>query len=187
MSTYNSKFSGAEIDEILGKAEELATLHEAGQLGGRGSGVSEKEAFAKELGATHKHTITLALIIAEYNVVTKFRFVTYMAGSAPLTVDSLCGTLVQGDNAFINGYYGLSYNGMVGVGDAVLGVGTGEAGAELTLNMKKRADTYEFINTVNFTAQSYNSTTVALFEETPTSVQSMIEQGFTFTDDVTEL
>ena len=37
MSTYNSKFSGAEIDEILGKAEELATLHETGQLGGGGS------------------------------------------------------------------------------------------------------------------------------------------------------
>ena len=184
MSTYNSKFSGAQIDEILRKAEELATLHEAGQLGGGGSGVSEKEAFAKELGATHKHTITLALIIAEYNVVTKFRFVTYMAGSAPLTVDSLCGALVQGDNAFINGYYGLSYNGMVCVGDAVLGVGAGE---ELTLNMKKRANTYEFINTVDFNAQSYNSTTVALFEETPTSVQSMIERGFTFTDDVTEL
>lgn len=182
MSTYNSKFSGAKIDEILGKAEELATLHEAGQLGGGGSGVSEKEAFAKELGATHKHTITL-----DIGTMGSVRCVTYTKDATPFTVETLTSAMIK--SSYLNAYGIFAATGVFAMVDGYFAVSEDGGEQALVLAMNGIFRHYEFVNSVDFTNQSTNSipTTIQAFDGA-LAVSMLIEHaGAIFTDTVTEL
>lgn len=178
MSTYNSKFSGAEIDALLEKVA-------SGQVGGSGS--SEKEELAKEVGATHKHTITVAAEIPQYGIIMKFRFVTYLADSTPLTIDTLT-SLMAGLPAYINGYQVTSASGQVIVSDAILGISDSDEPVLMVGYMGATSE-FQYARSVDFTAQTVDTGYIETFAHVgPVPVQTLIDNsGATFTDDVTEL
>jgi hypothetical protein len=180
MSTYNSKFSGAEIDALLEKVA-------SGQVGG--ASVSEKETLAKEVGATHKHTITLAANMPD-NIVMKIRCVTYTADSTPLTVDTMTSLMMQGEGTYFNGYYAGSQNGIAGVSDVIWCLATGEDDSvTLVVSPGRGITDHNYVESIDFTNQTAVTKSLATFEAASGfPVQILIDNlGATFTDDVTEL
>lgn len=181
MSTYNSKFSGAEIDALLEKVA-------SGQVGG--ASVSEKETLAKEVGATHKHTITLAANMPD-NIVMKIRCVTYTADSTPLTVDTMTSLMMQGEGTYFNGYYAGSQNGIAGVSDVIwcLACPEEESDPILMITPGIAGTNCNYIESIDFTNQTAVTKSLATFEAAyGFPVQILIDNlGATFTDDVTEL
>lgn len=175
MSTYNSKFSGAEIDALLEKVKN-------GQVESSGGGSSEKEELAKELGATHKHTITL-----DIGAMGSVRCVTYTKDATPFTVETLTSTISNA--SYLNAYGIFAASGVFAMVDGYFAVGEEEGEQFLALAMGGRFNHYEFVNSVDFTNQSTNSipTTIQAFEGV-LPVSMLIEQaGAIFIDDVTEL
>lgn len=184
MSTYNSKFSGAKIDEILGKAEELATLHEEGQLGGGGSGGAEKDAFVKECGATHKHTITVNVTI---DAVISIRCVVYNKAATAFTVNTLT-TYFENSGVGVNGFCCMYIGGNhFFVSDVVWCIS--REGAGLIAAMGSLAQVHSYVGSVDFENQTYTESSISLISPTEMIPIATIidEMGGTFTDDVTEL
>lgn len=173
MSTYNSKFSGAEIDALLEKVA-------SGQVGG--ASVSEKETLAKEIGATHKHTITLHMEMD--GMIMKARGVTYSNSADPLTVDLICDFLRFIDGGYMDGYFGMSANGHILVGSVKWCLREGD----LIIITSQRAELIDYIKEVDFTASATTPGTVGVLAlGEPIPVSDVIADGATFTDDVTEL
>lgn len=170
MSTYNSKFSGAEIDTLLEKVA-------SGQVGGGGS--SEKEELAKEVGATHKHTITIDM--GDFG---KARFVMYASCEDPFTFEEL-NRFVGTMGAYLNGYAVANVNNIV----TVLGAcaqGVSELG--LVLKTGEILGTSNVITNVDFTNQTVEKTELPFMMFEPIPLEPIIANGRgTFTDTVTEL
>lgn len=174
MSTYNSKFSGAKIDELLEKVA-------SGQVGGGGS--SEKEDLAKEMGATHKHTITLDIGVMG----VWFRCVTYTKDATPFTVETLTSAI--SDTSYLNAYGFVATNGVGAIVDGYFAVVNEGGEQSLAIVAGGIFNRYEFVYSVDFVNQSTNSTAAIIqAAERVTLVPLLIEHaGAIFTDDVTEL
>lgn len=182
---YKSKFNGTQIDTLLEKTQELSDLHEAGQLGGG----SEKEELAKEIGATHKHTITLSAEVKQYNVIMKIRCITYTADPTPLTPTTMRQLMASGDGTCFNGYYAGSQGGIVGISDAIWCLKKGENGlGSLLVTTGRVVINHNFVKSIDFTNQTAVNEFFNTFEPTTIDVQDLIDGiGATFTDTVTEL
>ena len=179
MSTYNSKFSGAEIDALLEKVA-------SGQVGG--ASVSEKEALAKEIGATHKHTITLSNSME--GMAMKARCVLYNSSAEALNCETMqsCLCIMGEEPLYINGSFALNFGGEVVTGDslwAVMEVGTDNH--KLCVSLIRHGIHQTLVSFVNFTEQTTSEETNVYFKTGPSEILGMLEAGFTFTDDVTEL
>lgn len=175
---YKSKFNGVEIDALLEKVQN-------GQVEG-GGGSSEKEELAKEIGATHKHTITLSMSLPEDNAAMKVRCVTYTADQTPFTVDSMTSLMAQGF-LYFNGYYVVSIGGTIASGDAMFVLGGSEENAELMMITGRLLTAYNYVESVDFSSQSATTQSFLTLMNQQLPVQELLGQGYVFTDTVTEL
>lgn len=175
MSTYNSKFSGAEIDALLEKVA-------SGQVGG-GGGSSEMEELAKEVGATHKHTITLTNPPALGGA--KVRGITYTNSADPLTVDRLEQLLGYANGAYVNGTWAMSANGITAAGNVIWCL---SLDGVLVVVSGQMVDSLNYVESVDFTASTATTNTVpVLGTASMLPVSQVIAAGGIFIDDVTEL
>ena len=174
MSTYNSKFSGAEIDALLEKVD-------SGQVGG-GGGSSEMEELAKEVGATHKHTITLTNPPALGGA--KVRGITYTNSADPLTVNRLEQLLGFANGAYVIGVWAMSAGGVTAAGSALWCLS--EAGLTIITSQVAAAPT--LVTSVDFDASTVTTVSIPLLgSESVIPVSQVIEAGGILNDDVTEL
>lgn len=188
MSTYTSKFSGAEIDTLLEKTQELSNLHATGQLGGGGSGGSEKEPVLKELGATHKHLCKLSASPADGVTIVVWLYLYNNIANEHTpdeAVDYLtsCGTMQ-------NGYMAQTMNGqLMTSGDVKIGnIRVDESTTTIGIVAPLECSLNNVVSSVDFSNQTATSETMPFIRYQTFTLDEMISMdGFTFTDNVTEL
>lgn len=178
MSTYNSKFSGAQIDELLTKVEE-------GKAGG--SGGSEKEPVLKELGATHKHLCKLSAPADGMTIVVWFYLYNNIADA--YTADGVLTHLTEA-GLMVNGYMAYVYNGLfvISVDVKIGNIVFDESTTSIGLIFPGGCALMNVVSNVDFSGQTATSEKMPIVGYTPISLSEMISaDGFTFTDTVTEL
>lgn len=188
MSTYNSKFSGAEIDTLLEKTKELSDLHAAGQLGGGGGGGSEKEPVLKELGATHKHLCKLSASPDEGFTMAVWLYL-YNNSANAYTADEAVNYLT---NCWTmqNGYMAQAMNGkLMASGDVKIGkIKFDESTTTIGIVAPLECSLNNVVSSVDFSNQTATSETMPFIRYEALPLDEMISMdGFTFTDTVTEL
>lgn len=179
MSTYNSKFSGAEIDALLEKVA-------SGQVGGGGGG-SEKEPVLKELGATHKHLCKLGFSPADGVTVVGWVYL-YNNITEAYTLDTL-GNYLTESQTLLNGYMVYVMNGQMGAcGDIKIGCVADDSSMFVGIMLPTGLYGQKIITNVDFGNQNATEGVITLmgYETLPLSNMASLN-GFTFTDDVTEL
>ena len=176
MSTYNSKFSGAQIDELLEKVA-------SGQVGGGGSSLIT-DAELKEMGLTHKHELCFSASVAGEGEF-KIKCNLYNASDIQFTVDTtkeLLSSYAQ--------LLGIQWEWVVAVG----GVGVkgttstcvedGEVGFK-DMNFPAPIN---IVTSIDFENKTYSSDPTYAGGSRFVSISMLIDSlGTTFTDTVTEL
>lgn len=177
MSTYNSKFSGAEIDALLEKVA-------SGQVGGGGGGSLITDAELKEMGLTHKHELCFSVSIPDMGAF-KIKYNSYTANAIQYTVDTVKETLsTYASGIGIQWEWVLVTYGMGVKGTTSACVADGEVGFK-DMNFPAPIN---IVTSIDFENKTYSSDPTHAGGSDFVRIDDLINSfGAIFTDTVTEL